>query len=206
MSPLNASALRTSASGRWTRGSATSSPSSPASGTYGVLPNLEEALWAGQHSRNSHGLLDGMIGAVASRELVVLAEVSPSQDWEALVKLRPAVASTFTALRVRALDQEEGITRGGRGRPGAPREPPVAVEHDVLRDAFELAVQFQPGVAAPGNLLRVTRKAADAATEAGSAGFGQIRTAGDTREPAAACRSGCSTPRCRWIWPMYATS
>ena len=132
-----------------------------------VVPELQEALFAGQHSRSPHGLLDALLPHIESGAIALVAEVTPSAA-ELLFAARPRVKSAFEAIRVRPLDDPDTIAVARH-----------ALEHDglgvfandeTLSEALELAQQFLPSIAQPGNLLRLVHAtAAEAAEQADEA-------------------------------------
>ena len=135
-----------------------------------VVPELQEALFAGQHSRSPHGLLDALLPHIESGAIALVAEVTPSAA-ELLVSARPRVKSAFEIVRVRSLDDTDTIAVARH-----------ALEHDLLdveaaddealAEALELAQQFLPSVAQPGNLLRLVHATAAEAAEHGATSFG----------------------------------
>jgi len=124
------------------------------------LPELQEALFAGQHHRNPHGLLDALLPHVESGAITLVAEVTPT-GLDVLRASRSRVMSAFDVIRVQSLDQEDSIAVARH-----------ALEHDgldvttddgTLTRSYDLALQFLPGVSPPGGLLRlVSAAAADA--------------------------------------------
>jgi ATP-dependent Clp protease ATP-binding subunit ClpC len=127
-----------------------------------VLPAFEEALWAGQHSRNPHGLLDALLPFVEARQLVIVGELEP-QAYELVVQRRPRVTSAFETLRLEPLDRDEAIAAavGWREAVG------VDVDDATIGDAYDLAQHYVAGVAAPGRLLRLLKAAHGHATVVG---------------------------------------
>jgi ATP-dependent Clp protease ATP-binding subunit ClpC len=129
-----------------------------------VFPRLDEALYAGQHSRSPQGLLDALLPHVESGDLTIIGEVSTSA-YAQLIRERPRVASVFNAQRLRPLDEHESIAvarhaldHGGLG---------VTASDDVLAESFDLAQQFLPAIAAPGNLVPLVLAAAADLAERG---------------------------------------
>ena len=134
-----------------------------------VLPELQEALFAGQHSRSPQGLLDALLPHIESGAIAIVAEVTPAAA-EVLVAARARVKSAFELVRVRPLDDPDTVAVARH-----------ALEHDALgvdaddetlAEALELAQQFLPSVAQPGNLLRLAHATAAEAAEQGAATFG----------------------------------
>ena len=134
-----------------------------------ILPELQEALFAGQHSRSPQGLLDALLPHIESGAIAIVAEVTPAAA-EVLVAARARVKSAFELVRVRPLDDPDTVAVARH-----------ALEHDALgvdaddetlAEALELAQQFLPSVAQPGNLLRLAHATAAEAAEQGAATFG----------------------------------
>ena len=134
-----------------------------------VLPELQETLFAGQHSRSPQGLLDALLPHIESGAIAIVAEVTPAAA-EVLVAARARVKSAFELVRVRPLDDPDTVAVARH-----------ALEHDALgvdaddetlAEALELAQQFLPSVAQPGNLLRLAHATAAEAAEQGAATFG----------------------------------
>ena len=112
-----------------------------------VLPELQETLFAGQHTRSPQGLLDALLPHVESGAITLVAEVTPTAA-ELLVSARPRVASAFEVVRVRPLDEADTIAVA---RHALEQDVlGVATDDETLAEAFELAQQFLPGVAPPG--------------------------------------------------------
>jgi ATP-dependent Clp protease ATP-binding subunit ClpC len=128
-----------------------------------ILPGFSEALYAGQHSRSPTGMLDAMLPHIERREMTVVGEIDPP-SYERLLAERPRVAGAFEVVRVRPLDEQSTVaaaeqllgTRASRG---------------TLHEAYELAQQFLPGLAAPGNLLRLVQATAADVEEEGRSEF-----------------------------------
>ncbi|HEX3291112.1 MAG TPA: AAA family ATPase, partial [Gaiella sp.] len=133
-----------------------------------VLPELQEALFAGQHHRSPHGLLDALLPHVEAGTVTIVAEVTPSA-LETLRSSRPRVTSAFEVIQLRTLDQAEAIevSRAALATDGLD----VTAAEDTLVRTYDLAQQFLPGVSPPGNLLRLVRAAALEASQAGRSEF-----------------------------------
>jgi len=129
-----------------------------------VLPELQETLFAGQHSRSPQGLLDALLPHVEAGRITLVAEATPTAA-ELTASARPRVRSAFEIVRLRPLDEEDAIAVARH----ALEEDALGVDADdeTLREAFELAQQFLPTVAPPGNLLRLLHATAAEAAEQG---------------------------------------
>jgi ATP-dependent Clp protease ATP-binding subunit ClpC len=128
-----------------------------------LFPGFSEALYAGQHSRSPMGMLDAMLPPIERGELTVVGEIDPAA-FERLLAERPRIAGAFEVVRVRPLDEQSTV---------AAAEQLVAgrTSRSTLVEAFELAQQFLPGLAAPGNLLRLVQATVADVAEEGRAEF-----------------------------------
>ena len=129
-----------------------------------VMPQLQEALYAGQHSKSPQGLLDALLPHVESGEICMIGEVGPA-ELEALVAARPRIASAFDVIRVRSLGERESIDVVHHALAGSSLA--ASASQDTLAEAYELAQQFLPGIAAPGNTLRLVTAASAEVLEEG---------------------------------------
>jgi ATP-dependent Clp protease ATP-binding subunit ClpC len=133
-----------------------------------LVPRFEETLYAGQHSRSPQGMFDSMLPFVDTGDLTIVGEITPTA-MEQLLAERPAVAASFDIVRVRPLDETESIQVARHALEEDALD--VAADDTTLTESFDLAQQFLPGVAAPGNLLRLVNAAAAEAAEAGRRHF-----------------------------------
>jgi ATP-dependent Clp protease ATP-binding subunit ClpC len=117
-----------------------------------LLPNLEEALFAGQHMQSPRGLLDALLPHVESGALTILAEIDDTA-FEQLVVRRPKVLDVFDVVRVPQLPAEEAlqITRIWAEQEG------LEVANHLLGEAIDLSEHYLPGLVAPGNVLRLMK-------------------------------------------------
>jgi len=127
-----------------------------------VFPRLEEAISAGQHSRSPQGMLDALIPHLRAGEVTIIAEVSDA-GLERLLSERPGVAAEFEVIRVRSLQLSETIEVARAWL----AETSLSVTEETLAETFELALQFAPDSASPGNVLRLLNDAADDVLEQG---------------------------------------
>jgi ATP-dependent Clp protease ATP-binding subunit ClpC len=133
-----------------------------------VVPELQETLFAGQHSRSPQGLLDALLPHIESGAIALVAEVTP-QAAELLVAARPRVKSAFEVVRVRPLDDPAAVAVARHALDHDALE--VTADDETLGAALELAQQFLPGVAQPGNVLRLVHATAAEAAESGASAF-----------------------------------
>jgi ATP-dependent Clp protease ATP-binding subunit ClpC len=133
-----------------------------------VMPELQEALFAGQHDRSPHGLLDALLPHIESGTITLVAEVTPTA-LEVLRVSRPRVTSAFDVIHLRTLDQADAIDVARHALDHDALD--VGADEDTLVRSYDLAQQFLPGVSAPGNLLRVVHAAVLDAVDAGRATF-----------------------------------
>ena len=118
-----------------------------------VFPGFGEALFAGAYRENPTGLIDRLLPHLERGSLRVIAEATPDA-YELLLAKRPSLRSALQPLRLRPLDEDETIRLSRDVLAGVG----VSVDDDAtLREAFDLAHQFLPGVSAPGNVLRLLR-------------------------------------------------
>jgi ATP-dependent Clp protease ATP-binding subunit ClpC len=135
-----------------------------------LLPGLQETLFAGQHLRSPQGLLDAMLPHIEAGTITLVAEVTPPAA-ELVLSARPRVASAFETIRVRPLDEADTIAVARHSLEHDALE--VATDDETLVESFELAQQFLPGIAAPGNMLRLLHATAAETAEQGALRFGK---------------------------------
>ena len=128
-----------------------------------LIPGFAEVLYAGQHSRSPMGMLDALLPHVERRDLTIVGEIDPA-GYERLVAERPRVAGAFEVIRVRPLDEAATVE-------AAAQVIGDRATRATLVEAHELAQQFLPSLAAPGNLLRLVRATAADVEEAGGREF-----------------------------------
>jgi ATP-dependent Clp protease ATP-binding subunit ClpC len=126
-----------------------------------VIPNFEEALWAGQHTQNPRGLLDALVPFVAAGDLCILGEIEPRAN-ELLVRERPRVKALFESFRLEPLDRAEtmAVAKHWGDQVGA------ELSDQTLSDTYDLAEHYLASVAAPARVLRLLKATyADASSE-----------------------------------------
>jgi ATP-dependent Clp protease ATP-binding subunit ClpC len=128
-----------------------------------VLPDLHDALSAGAYRERPRGLLDILLPHLERGSLVILTEAQPSA-WGALAQARPRVTSVFLQVRLEPLTAPETIDLAHADLEGFGS----SVAEADLKEGLELARQYLPGLAEPGNLLRLLRAALRGKLEAGS--------------------------------------
>jgi ATP-dependent Clp protease ATP-binding subunit ClpC len=129
-----------------------------------MFPNLEEAIYLGQHSRSRQGMLDALLPPITGRQLTLIAETTPT-GYERLLRERPGALAAFVTVRVRPLDAAEAIQVGLQA--AAARN--VTIDDESLGEAYELTRQFMVGSAAPGSLVRLVNDTANDVLDAGRA-------------------------------------
>jgi ATP-dependent Clp protease ATP-binding subunit ClpC len=127
-----------------------------------IVPELQETLFAGQHSRSPQGLLDALLPHIESGTITLVGEITPPAA-ELVLASRPRVGSAFETVRVRPLDDAASIAVARHALEHDALE--VEADDQTLAEALELAQQFLPGVAQPGNLLRLVHATAAEAAE-----------------------------------------
>jgi len=128
-----------------------------------LVPGFEETLYSGQHSRSPQGMLDALLPYLERGEITVVGEITPAA-LETLLAERPRLAAAVEAVRVRPLDAAHAVAAAEHVL--AARKMTVARE--TVDESYELAQQFLPRLAAPGNVLRLLLATADAVAEEGS--------------------------------------
>ena len=128
-----------------------------------LIPGFAEVLYAGQHSRSPMGMLDAMLPHIERRDLMVVGEIDPA-GYERLLAERPRVAGAFEVVRIRPLDESSTVE-------AAAAMVGERASRATLVEAYELAQQFLPGLAAPGNLLRLVKATAADLEEEGRQQF-----------------------------------
>ena len=130
-----------------------------------VFPAFHEALYAGTYSSNPTGLLDALAPHIESGAVRIVAETSATA-YERLLAERPSIASLMQAVRVRPLGEEEtaAVVRHALDT----QVNGIVVSDEVLRESLELAQQFIPSVAPPGNALQLLDAAVADAAEKGT--------------------------------------
>jgi ATP-dependent Clp protease ATP-binding subunit ClpC len=121
-----------------------------------LFPELENALYAGQHSRSPRGLLDALLPYVERRNLAVIGEVTP-ESYARLAAARPRVSSVFEVLRVHPADQAEAEAIA---RHVLRSKWNTSASSATLAEAFDLAQHFAASAAPPANVLRLVETAA----------------------------------------------
>ena len=156
-----------------------------------ALPELQEALYAGQHARSPQGMLDALLPYVESGAVTVVAEATPSA-YELLAAARPRVASAFDVVRVRALDEQDAMAVAQHSLEHDRLD--VTADDATLAETFELAQQFLPSVAPPGNLIRLVAATAAETAERGATQF-DGRDVLSTLAPASGLAARAPRPR-----------
>jgi ATP-dependent Clp protease ATP-binding subunit ClpC len=118
-----------------------------------LFPNLNEALWAGQHTRSPHGVLDLLLPHIETGRLVLVAEVDPSA-YETVLQQRPRVATAFETVRLPPLGADDALHVARDALKEAKINAPP---DETLHEASDLAGHYLSGVAAPGGLLRLLK-------------------------------------------------
>ena len=132
------------------------------------FPAFHEALYAGQHSRSPQGLLDALLPSIESGDVTLIGETTPA-GLATLLSERPGLSSAFEVLQVRPLDEAESIQVAQHALEHLAFG--VGADEQTLRESFELAQQFLPTMAAPGNLLRLVEATSAEAAEQRSKTF-----------------------------------
>ncbi len=131
-----------------------------------LMPGFDEALYAGQHARSPMGMLDALLPLVDRGEITIVGEILPA-GLERLLAERPRVAGAFEIVRVRPLDEETTIAVAEHKL----TDEKVTASMATLTEAYDLAQQFLPQIAPPGNLLKLVDSTLDEVEEQGRSEF-----------------------------------
>ena len=117
-----------------------------------VIPNFEETLWTGQHTRNPRGLLDALVPFVLAGDLCILGEIEPRAN-DLLVRERPRVTTLFESFRLEPLERAEAIAVAKQWGEQVGAE----ISDQTLSDTYDLAEHYLANVAAPARVLRLLK-------------------------------------------------
>ena len=117
-----------------------------------IVPGVHELLWAGQHRQSPTGVLDTLLPMIAAGTIRVIG-LARSDEWERLVRERPAVRTVFEVVRIEPRSAEAAIDLA-RARHGA------RCSGAILREAATLAQQYLDDGVLPGSLVRLLELAA----------------------------------------------
>jgi len=115
------------------------------------VPDVHMLRLAGQHQHSTTGLLDMLLPAIESGDIVVAGATTPTA-YEQMVLARPRVRTAFETLRVSPLSEpatRDLVQRWASARVGGDEGLSVATRDE----AFALAQQYLTDLAAPGNVL-----------------------------------------------------
>ena len=115
-----------------------------------VVPQFEETLYAGQYHGHPRGLLDALLPHLETGGIRLIGEIDPAA-YEQLVQRRPKVVELFEVIRLPAMPADEALAIGAAWA----AERHVEIDEATLREAADFAEHYLPGLAAPGNLLRL---------------------------------------------------
>ena len=115
-----------------------------------VVPRFEETLYAGQYHGHPRGLLDALVPHLETGGIRLIGEIDPAA-YEQLVQRRPKVVELFEVIRLPAMPADEALAIGAAWA----AERHIEIDEATLREAADFAEHYLPGLAAPGNLLRL---------------------------------------------------
>jgi ATP-dependent Clp protease ATP-binding subunit ClpC len=133
-----------------------------------LFPAFEEALFSGTYANHPMGLLDALLPHIEAGTIRLVAEIT-SSNYEMLVTKRPRVQSAFRALRVRSASEAETVQVLFHALASGENE--ITASEAVLRETYELAQQFLPGIAQPGGAMRLVEATVDQAAERRATSF-----------------------------------
>ena len=127
-----------------------------------LVPGFEETLYTGQHARSPQGMLDALLPYVERGEITVIGEITPAA-YESLLAERPRLAAALDVVRVRPLNSAHAVGAAEH----VLEDKGMTTSAETLEETYELAQQFLPGLASPGNLLKLLLATAEALDEEG---------------------------------------
>ncbi len=115
-----------------------------------ILPRFEETLYAGQYHGHPRGLLDALVPHLEAGGVRLIGEIDPSA-YEQLIQRRPKVVELFEVVRLPEMPTAEALEIGAVWA----KEQGLEIDQATLREALDFAEHYLPGLAIPGNLLRL---------------------------------------------------
>ena len=115
-----------------------------------ILPRFEETLYAGQYHGHPRGLLDALVPHLEAGGVRLIGEIDPSAH-EQLIQRRPKVVELFEVVRLPEMPTAEALEIGAIWA----KEQGLEIDEATLREALDFAEHYLPGLALPGNLLRL---------------------------------------------------
>ena len=117
-----------------------------------VIPDFDRLLWAGRHRYSPSGILETLLPAIQSGEIVVAGEIQPSA-YQILVRRIPFIRAAVDTFHIQPPSDEATLELAEswlatQGNP--PLDPP-----DLLREGLQLSKQYLGNQAKPGSLLRL---------------------------------------------------
>ena len=131
--------------------------------TLWIVPDFHQLLWSGRHVQNPTGILEMLVPAIESDEILILGETRPGA-LEIVLAERPEIRRLFEVVRIAPPTEPEvaAIIAAWTARCAEQR---VQVPIALGSEAMGLARQYLSGQAAPGGVLRLLDGALEAAAE-----------------------------------------
>jgi ATP-dependent Clp protease ATP-binding subunit ClpC len=118
--------------------------------TLWIVPGFEALAFSGRHRYNLVSALDSLLPHIEAGEVKIVAEMTRSA-YERLLQINPGIASSFTIVRLEALDDDETLALA---RQWLARFAPDTTP-SVVNEAWHLARHFLGETAAPGNIMKL---------------------------------------------------
>jgi len=126
-----------------------------------LVPSFHEMQWTGRHHRNPLGLLEHLLPAIESGEIIVAGATEPAA-YERLLQHKPRIRNAMEIIRIEPMSESETLdlaTEWCRRRLG---EAGMSTTRHALVESFKLAEQYLADQSAPGNLLQLLGLTLDA--------------------------------------------
>jgi len=147
-----------------------------------IITELQETLFAGQHTRSPQGLLDALLPHIESGAIALVAEVTPAAA-ELLMAARPRVKSAFELVRIRPLDDPETIAVA------------IAPGRQRAKQALRAARRSCPRPARPSAPARPSRSSTRMKPRVKSVPPRSCANSSSPAAPASSCRQRMSSSR-----------
>ena len=122
------------------------------------IPDLQQIAMSGTHQGQAASILDQILPAVVSGQLIVWTEAGPEATVR-LLRLRPALRSVFEVVRIDAMSSEDTVELSHRLMDQLAGETGLSIDPAAIDAAIGATHQYLTSASLPGavlNLLRLT--------------------------------------------------
>jgi ATP-dependent Clp protease ATP-binding subunit ClpC len=120
------------------------------------IPDLQQIAMSGTHQGQAASILDQILPAIVSRQLIVWTEARPDATVR-LLRLRPALRSAFELVRVDAMSNEETIDLSRHLIDRLAGESDLSVDAAAIDAAMGATRQYLTSASLPGAVLDLLR-------------------------------------------------